>query len=98
DRKHVLRQDGPASHPLIVVAPRVAVGTIEAGSREDILQPAEDRLVADVHAKRYLGVLTVAPEVSLADEQAGDEPALEVGQGSLRLWEHRLIVSPSRQT
>jgi hypothetical protein len=55
----------------------VRVGAIEASPRKGLLEPAEEALVADVHAECDVGLTSVAAEVAFADEQAEDEPLLE---------------------
>ena len=76
----------------------MVVGAIQAGRRKAPDQPAKQRLVADVHAKRDLGLLTVAAKRALADQQADHYAALERSQ-----WAHNrcftaLPVSPSIKT
>ena len=62
----------------------MVVGAVEARAGKARLQPAEQRLVADVHAQRDLRLLPVAAEVALADQDAHDEAPLDVAQLRLR--------------
>jgi hypothetical protein len=58
------------------MASSVVVRTVEARAREAALEPTEQRLVANVHPERDLGVLSVAAEMALTDEDASEEAAL----------------------
>jgi hypothetical protein len=58
----------------------VVVRAVQARTGEAALEPTDQRLVANVHPQRYLGLLPVTTEVALSDEDAGDEPALYVGE------------------
>ena len=73
DRHQVLRQCGSPRHPLEVVTFAVVVRAVEARSRNPGMQPAEQRLVADVHAKGDLRLPAIAAEVALADQDPDDQ-------------------------
>jgi hypothetical protein len=63
----------------------VVVRAVEARAGEAALEPTEQRLVANVHPQRYLGLLPIPAKVALSDEDARDEPALDVGERRSRL-------------
>ena len=56
----------------------MVIGAVQAGRREPLDQPAEQRLVADVHPQRDLGLLAVPAERALPDQQADEQPTIEV--------------------
>ena len=56
----------------------MVVGPVQPGLGEALHQPAEQRLVAHVHPQRHLGLLAVAAERALADQQPDEQPAVEV--------------------
>jgi hypothetical protein len=68
----------------------VAVRAVQARTREEGLQPEEQRLVAYVHAQRYLRTLPITTEMALADEDADDQPSLDIGQ--LRIHEQKCFT------
>jgi hypothetical protein len=57
-----------ARDPLIVVAASMGVGPVEPAAREGLFSPAEELLVAYVHAQCDRRLPAVAAERSLADE------------------------------
>ena len=56
----------------------MVIRTIEACARKALNEPSKQRFVTDVHAERYLWLLSVTPERPFADKQANHETALEV--------------------
>ena len=69
----------------------------------ELPQPLEERLVADVHAQRDLGVLPVAPEVALSDQDPRQESPLDIAQPRLACHQRHCPtelggVSPSCKT
>ena len=80
-RKDVLDEGHAAGHPLVVAATAVAVRTVQAGAREALEKPAKERLVAHVHAQGDLGLLPVATERPLADQDADDDTAVKGADG-----------------
>jgi hypothetical protein len=78
--QYVLDQCSAPRHPLVVGAATVVVWAVQARAGESVHQPAEERLVAHVHPKRYLWLLAIAPERALPDEQPHEDPTIEFGQ------------------
>jgi hypothetical protein len=66
--EEVVAQISATSHPLVVVPTVVVIRAVKLSSREGSLEPAEDGLVADVHAQRHLRLPTISTEVTLADQ------------------------------
>ena len=58
----------------------MVVGPVQPRSGEAVDEPSKQGLVADVHAQRHLRLLAVAAERPLADQQADDHSALELGE------------------
>ena len=56
----------------------MVVGAIQPAVGKPGLEPAEDRLVADVHPQHHLRLAPVPAERALADEQADEEASVEV--------------------
>src|SRR5262249_3241977 len=76
--EEVVAQISATSHPLVVVPTVVVIRAVELSSWEGSLEPAEDGLVADVHAQRHLRLPTISTEVTLADQQPGKKAEVEV--------------------
>ena len=68
DRQYVLGQHLAAGHPLVVGTPAMVIGAIQAGTWEQLLQPAKDRFVPDMHPESDLRLLPIPAEVPLADK------------------------------
>lgn len=79
-RQHIMHKRGAPRHPLKVGAPAVGVGPIQPRRREPFLEPAEECLMADVHAQRDVRLTAIATERALADQDAHDDAPLEVAQ------------------
>jgi hypothetical protein len=62
--------------PAQEVAAAVVVRPVEHGPGEEAQEPAEQRLMAHVHPDDDHRTPSIDPEVALADQEAGDEPAL----------------------
>jgi hypothetical protein len=58
----------------------MVIRAIQAGTWEQSLKPPEDRLVSDVQLEGDLWLLPVPAEVPLANQQARDEPPLDIGE------------------
>jgi hypothetical protein len=60
----------------------VVIGTVEPPTREDLFEPPEDRLVANMHAESYLGLTPVPSEVPFPYEEADQDSHLEFSRHS----------------
>ena len=87
DGQNLVDQRHAAGHPLEVGPPAVVVRTVEAAVREALGQPAQERLVPDMHAECDLGLLTVTTKRALTDQQSDHHAAFEGRQLS-----HRLVL------
>ena len=58
----------------------MVVGAVQTRVREPLHQPAEQRLVADVHPHRDLWLLTVTAERGLADHQPDEQASVELDE------------------
>jgi hypothetical protein len=79
-REHVLDQGAAAGHPLVVGTAAVVVRPVDLGPWEALGQPAEQRLVARVHAQRHLRLPSVAAEAALADEHADEDAPVQLAE------------------
>lgn len=77
-RQEILDKSSASGHPLEVGAATVVVGAIKARSGEPGCQPAEQRLVARMHAQRHLRLLAVPAKGTFTDKQTNQEPAVEL--------------------
>ena len=74
----VPHQSGAASHPLVVGAAAVVIKAVQTRLKEALYKPSKQGLVPRVHPQRHLGLLAVAAERALADQEADDHAALEL--------------------
>jgi len=83
------RDEGPKGRspdePLEVRSTGMVIGAVQAGAGDDLFEPAEQGLVADVHPYRDRGLATIAAEAALSDEDADEEPDLELLGADWRL-------------
>jgi hypothetical protein len=91
DRQQLLDECWSACHPLEVAAPSVVIGPVEPRARDARFEPAQQRLVTDVHLERDVGLTAVAAEAALTHQQTDDHALIALAQ-------HRAIVSPGRKT
>jgi hypothetical protein len=66
-----------SGHPLVIRPAPVVIWAIQSRLRKPSHQPPENGFVADVHTQRDLGLLAVAAEGALPDQQPGHDAALE---------------------
>jgi hypothetical protein len=74
----LLAENGTAGHPLVVAAPAVVIGAVEAAAGNVLSQPLEECRVVDVHSERDLRLPRVSAEVSLPHEHADEEAFVEL--------------------
>ena len=91
DGEKVLGERAAAGHPLEIVAVAVVIRPVELAAWKPRLEPAEQSLVAYVHAQGDLRLTPITAEVALADEDPEQQAALEVGKVGRA---HASIVSP----
>ena len=87
----VLGESAAAGHPLEIVAVAVVIRPVKLAARKSRLEPAEQSLVAYVHAQGDLRLTPITTEVALADEDPEQQAALEVRKVG---GAHASIVSP----
>jgi len=76
--REFIAQERAARHPLQIIPPAVVVRPVDTAARERPLQPVEDRLVPDMHAQGHVRLASVAAEMALADQEADQEPEVEL--------------------
>ena len=76
----------------------MVIGPVQPGLREALHQPAEQRLVAHVQPHGDLGLLAVAAERRLADQDPDEQAVLELGERRHTRCSTRLVVSPGKET
>jgi len=79
----------PPYHKLVIFSPPMVIRTIEMGAWNFFLQPPEERLMSNVHAKGNLGLLAVPPEVPFAYKYSNNESFVEVAQFIDLIIRHR---------
>ena len=82
------RQDVPDKrpaprHPLVIRAPTVVIGSIQASVGQALEQPPEDGFVPHVHPQGHLRLLAIAAERAFADEKTDDHASIK-----FRQWAH----------
>jgi hypothetical protein len=97
-REDLVDEGTTAGHPLVIVPAGVVVGPVEPGCREARLEPAKDPFVPNMHPQHDLGLATIAAERALADEQPGENAAIELGERIHDAGSNRDAVSPGRKT
>jgi hypothetical protein len=78
DRKDVLDQRRAPRGPLEEAPLTVLVRAVQLRARERGVQPAQEILMSHVHLRRDVRRPAVSPEGALGDEEADDDPAVEV--------------------
>jgi hypothetical protein len=79
-RQQVTHNSRAARDPLHPPAPVSLIRTVKGAPREKALHPPEKGLVSHMHAHVDLCTDSVDAEMAFADQQAHDQPALEVVQ------------------
>lgn len=74
DRQKPIAQEGPPCHPLVVAPTVMVVRAVEASPRKCTFDPAEQRLVPDMHPERDLGLAAVSAKVAFTHEHSHEEP------------------------
>lgn len=77
NREEFRAQKRPSRHPLVIVATAVMVRAIHFRVRKLFLKPAEQLLMAHMHAESDLRLLAISPKMALANEHSDQEPFLK---------------------
>jgi hypothetical protein len=80
DREHIVDKRRSPGHPLKIRSASVGIGAIETRMREAVDEPAEERLVADVHPQRDVGLPSISSERPLADQHTDQHALLKVAK------------------
>jgi hypothetical protein len=81
ERHKLVAQERASRHPLEIVSLAMEIWPIQLPSGKRAVDPVKDCLVPHMHAERDMGLLSVAPESALANQQANENALIEIAGG-----------------
>lgn len=78
DREELFAQQPTARHPLIIVSTPVEIWPVDFGGGKFSFEPAEELLMAGMHAQSHLRLLAVTAEVPFSNQDSDQKPLFEL--------------------